>query len=346
MTPQIAITDVTLRDGSHAMAHQFTVEQVGATVTALERAGVRSIEIAHGDGLGGSSFNYGFSGIEERALIAAAVDAASSETTIGCLLLPGVGTAAMINEVFDLGVRMLRVATHSTEADIATQHFGVARRLGMDTVGFLMLSHMTEPRVLAAQAKLMADSGANCVYIVDSAGALLPEQVAQRVEALRAALPSEVQVGFHGHNNLALGVAGSLRAVDAGAERIDGALAGLGAGAGNSPTEILAAVFERAGIPTGLDVINSLEAAEHVVRPYMRHEPRTDFGSVVLGYAGVYSSFLLHAQRAAERYDVPIQEILLEAGRRRLVGGQEDVMIEIAVSIAADGDGQRHLSSV
>jgi 4-hydroxy 2-oxovalerate aldolase len=330
----IAITDVTLRDGSHAMEHRFTTEQVRATVTALEVAGVRSIEIGHGDGLEGSSFNYGFSATDEMELIAAAVQAAD-EAVIGCLLLPGVGTAERIGAVADAGVRMLRVATHSTEADIALQHIAAARALGMDTVGFLMLSHMTAPRELARQATLMAGAGANCVYVVDSAGALLPDQTAERVDALRAALPHEVAVGFHAHNNLGLGVANSLCAVQSGATRIDGALAGLGAGAGNAATEVLAAVFDRAGIAAGLDVIATLTAAEHVVRPYMRHEPRMDSGSVVLGYAGVYSSFLLHAQRAADRYAVPMQDILLESGRRGLVGGQEDVMVEIAAQLAA-----------
>jgi len=331
----IAITDVTLRDGSHAMRHQFTVDHVRQTVAALERAGVRSVEVAHGDGLGGSSFNYGFSGTPERTLIATALETAQS-ATIGCLLLPGVGTVELIHEVAELGVRMLRVATHSTEADIAIQHIATARELGLDTVGFLMLSHMTAPDELARQASIMADAGANCVYVVDSAGALLPDQVAARVQALRQALVPDVEVGFHGHSNLALGVADSLRAVEAGATRIDGALAGLGAGAGNSPTEILAAVFERSGIETGLDVIAALEAADDVVRPFMDHEPRADLGSIVLGYAGVYSSFLLHGSRASERYGVPLSDILLEAGRRKLVGGQEDVMIEIAATMAAE----------
>jgi 4-hydroxy 2-oxovalerate aldolase len=330
----IALTDVTLRDGSHAMAHRFTVEQVEATVSALEGAGVRSIELGHGDGLGGSTFNYGFSATDDLKLIEAAVRTAT-HARIGCLLLPGVGTVTRLREVAAAGVGMVRVATHCTEADIAIQHIGAARELGLDTVGFLMLSHMSEPEPLAVEARMMAGAGANAVYVVDSAGALLPDQAAARVQALRAALPAEVEVGFHAHNNLGLGIANSLRAVEAGATRIDGALASLGAGAGNAATEVLAAVFDRAGIETGVQVIPALAAAEQVVRPYMRHVPRMDFGSVVLGYAGVYSSFLLHAQRAGERYGVPMQDILLESGRRGLVGGQEDVMIEIAVQLAA-----------
>jgi 4-hydroxy 2-oxovalerate aldolase len=330
----IALTDVTLRDGSHAMGHRFTVEQVETTVAALEGAGVRSIELGHGDGLGGSTFNYGFSATDDRVLIEAAVRTAQ-RARIGCLLLPGVGTVKRLREVAAAGAGTVRVATHCTEADIAIQHIGAARELGLDTVGFLMLSHMAEPEALAAQARIMAQAGANAVYVVDSAGALLPDQVAARVAALRAAVPDGVEVGFHAHNNLGLGIANSLRAVEAGASRVDGALASLGAGAGNAATEVLAAVFDRAGIETGVQVIPALAAAEQVVRPYMHHEPRMDSGSVVLGYAGVYSSFLLHAQRAGERYGVPMQDILLECGRRRLVGGQEDVMIEIAVSLAA-----------
>jgi 4-hydroxy 2-oxovalerate aldolase len=330
----IGLTDVTLRDGSHAMGHRFTVEQVESTVAALEGAGVRSIELGHGDGLGGSTFNYGFSGTDDLTLIQAAVRTAR-HARIGCLLLPGVGTVSRLREVAAAGVTMVRVATHCTEADIAIQHIGASRELGLDTVGFLMLSHMSEPEPLALQARIMADSGANAVYVVDSAGALLPDQAAARVGALRAAVPRDVEVGFHAHNNLGLGIANSLRAVEAGAARIDGSLASLGAGAGNAATEVLAAVFDRAGIETGVQVIPALAAAEQVVRPYMRHEPRMDAGSVVLGYAGVYSSFLLHAQRAGERYGVPMQDILLECGRRRLVGGQEDVMLEIAVSLAA-----------
>jgi 4-hydroxy 2-oxovalerate aldolase len=334
MTDSVRLVDVTLRDGSHAMDHQFTVEQVTATVAALERAGVGTVEVSHGDGLGGSSFNYGFSGTPELDLIRAAV-AAADRATIACLLLPGVGTAESVDEVADAGVGMLRVATHSTEADIAIQHLARARERGLDTVGFLMMSHMTPADELGRQAAIMGEAGAHCVYVVDSAGALLPGQAAERVTALRRALPDDVEVGFHGHNNLAMGVACSVVAYRAGATRIDGALAGLGAGAGNSPTEVLAAVFDREGVETGVDVVAALDAAENVVRPYMRHEPRMDFGSVILGWAGVYSSFLLHAERAAKRYNVPMHELLLEAGRRSLVGGQEDIMLEIAVDLAA-----------
>ena len=333
---RVALTDVTLRDGSHAMGHRISREQVVATVTALERAGISTIEVGHGDGLGGSSFNYGFSMAPEMDLIRAATETAT-RASISCVVLPGVGTVELMKEAADLGARTLRVATHSTEADIAIQHLELARDLGLDAVGFLMLSHMTEPGELARQATIMAEAGAGCVYLADSAGAMLPGDAAARVSALRESLDPEVEVGFHAHNNLSLAIACSVAAIEAGASRVDGALAGLGAGAGNAATEVLAAVLDRVGIVTGIDVIAALEAAENAVRPWMDYEPRLDMGSVVLGYGGVYSSFLLHARRAAERYDVPMHEILLEAGRRSLVGGQEDVLIEIAVGLSRAG---------
>jgi 4-hydroxy 2-oxovalerate aldolase len=330
---RVRVTDVTLRDGSHAMEHRFTLAEVTATVAALERAGAEVIEVAHGDGLGGSSFNYGFSATDELELVRAACETAD-RARIACLLLPGVGTVAEIDAAADAGAHIIRVGTHCTEADIAIQHLAHARERDLETVGFLMLSHMAPPRELAQQARIMVDAGAMCVYVVDSAGALLPAGAVERVRALLDEIGDDAQVGFHAHNNLGVGVANSLAAAEAGARQIDGALASLGAGAGNAATEVLAAAFERAGIDTGLDVIAALQAAQDVVRPYIRHEPKTDFASVILGYAGVYSSFLLHAQRAADRYGVPMHEILLQAGRRQLVGGQEDVMIEIAVELA------------
>jgi 4-hydroxy 2-oxovalerate aldolase len=333
--PHVRVTDTTLRDGSHAMAHRFTEAQVRATVRALDRAGVPVIEVSHGDGLAGSSFNYGFSLVDELALIAAAVDEAG-EARIACLLLPGVGTIDDMRAAAAAGARIVRVATHCTEADIAIQHFGLARELGLETVGFLMMSHSIDAPALARQARIMADAGAQCVYVVDSAGALLPHEAADRVAALAAELGADAETGFHGHQNLSLGVANSLAAYEAGARQIDGSAAGLGAGAGNAPTELLVAVFERVGVATGVDLAGVLAAAEEVVRPSMTRVPLADRSSIVLGYAGVYSSFLLHAERAAERYGVPAHEVLLEAGRRRYVGGQEDMLVDIAVRMAAE----------
>jgi 4-hydroxy 2-oxovalerate aldolase len=332
-TLDVRITDTTLRDGSHAMRHQFRPEHVRATARALRAARVPVIEVTHGDGLAGSSFNYGFSATPELELIDVAV-AEAGDALVAALLLPGVGTTDELRDAVDRGVGLIRVATHCTEADIAEQHLGLARDLGAQTVGFLMMSHMIGPEALAAQAQIMADAGAQCVYIVDSAGALLPDDTAARVTAMSAQIGDAVQIGFHGHNNLAMGVANSVAAVRAGARQIDGATRALGAGAGNSPTEVLAAVFERLGIVTGIDLPAILEAAEDVVLPFIEREPVMDRASIVMGYAGVYSSFLLHAERAAQRYGVASHEILREAGRRRYVGGQEDLLIDVAVALA------------
>jgi 4-hydroxy 2-oxovalerate aldolase len=328
----LRITDSTLRDGSHAMRHRFTEDQVRAVVHALDGAGVEVIEVSHGDGLGGSSFNYGFSAVDEIALIRAAV-AEASAAKIAVLLLPGVGTVDDLRDAHAAGASVARIATHCTEADVSVQHFGAARDLGMETVGFLMLSHRLDPAGLARQARIMVDAGAECVYVVDSAGALVLSDAQARVQALVGEIGSQAQVGFHGHQNLSLGVANSVLAYQAGATQIDGALCALGAGAGNAPTEVLAATFSRLGISTGVDLDSVLAAAEEVVRPIIPRLPWMDRSSVVQGYAGVYSSFLLHAQRAAERYGVPAHAILQRVGEAGYVGGQEDMIIDIALQL-------------
>ncbi|NLT26179.1 MAG: 4-hydroxy-2-oxovalerate aldolase [Microbacteriaceae bacterium] len=333
MTTQIRLTDTTLRDGSHAMSHRFTVEHVRGIAGALDRAGVEVIEVTHGDGLGGSSFNYGFSLTDELELVRAAVDAVE-RARIAVLMLPGLGTIHDLEAAHDAGARVARLATHCTEADISIQHFGRARELGMETVGFLMLSHRASPETLAAQARIMADAGCQCVYVVDSAGALLLDEVTDRVAAVVAELGDDAQVGFHGHQNLSMGVANSVYAVRAGAAQIDGTLAALGAGAGNSPTEVLVPVFDRLGIETGVDMQAVLAAAEDLVRPIMARVPIMDRASIMQGFAGVYSSFLIHAEKAAERYGVPAHRILEEVGRAGYVGGQEDMIVDVAVQLA------------
>ncbi|MCW2724912.1 MAG: 4-hydroxy-2-oxovalerate aldolase [Frankiales bacterium] len=333
----LRITDSTLRDGSHAMAHQYTEEQVRATVAALDAAGVQVVEVSHGDGLGGSSFNYGFSRTDEITLIAAAVDEAT-QAKIAVLLLPGLGTVEDLRHAHGAGASVARIATHCTEADVSLQHFGAARDLGMETVGFLMLSHRIGPAELAAQARIMVDAGAQCVYVVDSAGALVLGDAKERVAALVAEIGHEAQVGYHGHQNLSLGVANSVLAYEAGARQVDGALCALGAGAGNSPTEVLAAVFDRLGVVTGVDASAAAAAAEDVVRPFIPRLPFMDRASIVQGYAGVYSSFLLHAERASARYGVPAHEILQRVGEAGYVGGQEDMIIDIALQLAAERD--------
>jgi 4-hydroxy 2-oxovalerate aldolase len=336
MSYDVRITDTTLRDGSHAVSHQFTEQQVRDTVRALDAAGVPVIEVTHGDGLAGATFNYGFSAVDEMALIAAAAEEAE-RARIAVLLVPGVGTADDLRRAADAGAGLVRVATHCTEADIAIQHFGIARDMGLETVGFLMLSHMSSPEALAGQARIMADAGCQCVYVVDSAGALILDEATDRVSALVAELGDDAQVGYHGHNNLAFGVANSVLAYRAGARQIDGSTRALGAGAGNSPTEVLTAVFSRLGIETGIDLPAILAAAEEVVAPFIPRTPIMDRGSITLGYAGAYSSFLLHAERAAERYGVPAADILTEVGRRGYVGGQEDMIIGVALDLAGQG---------
>lgn len=332
---RIELCDTTLRDGSHSVAHQFTADQVRAVTRGLEAARVQVVEVTHGDGLGGSSFNYGFSHTDEIELIRVAREELS-RARLAALLLPGIGTVEHLKEAHDAGIDVVRIATHCTEADIAIQHLQAAKRLGLETVGFLMLSHMISPEGLAAQARIMRDAGADTLYVVDSAGALLPHQVTHRVQALRAELGEDVPLGMHAHNNLGCGVANALAAAEAGASILDGSLRGLGAGAGNAATEVLAAVLDRAGADTGIGVSELTDVAEDVVARGAASGslPSVDRGSLMLGFAGVYSSFLLHARRAAERFAVPEADIILELGRRRVVGGQEDMIVDVALQLS------------
>lgn len=328
--PTFRLTDSTLRDGSHAVRHQFTTEQVRAVVSRLDAAGVPVIEVTHGDGLGGSSFNYGFSGTNEMELLRVAVDA-RTRSKIAVLMLPGIGTKNELRQARDIGVDIARIATHCTEADIAEQHIGLAKELGMEAVGFLMLSHMITPEELLDQARKLESYGADCVYVVDSAGALTIDAARSRVSLLASNL--DIEVGVHAHNNLSLAVANSMAALEEGAVQIDGCTTGLGAGAGNCPTEVLLAALERSGIATGVDSRAVVDVAEEVVRPMRPDMGIIDRDAVTMGFAGVYGSFLLHAKRAAERYGVPTHEILLELGRRKVVGGQEDMIIDVAVEL-------------
>jgi 4-hydroxy 2-oxovalerate aldolase len=325
------LTDTTLRDGSHAMRHTFTREQVRALVTALDRAGVPVLEVTHGDGLAGSSIQYGFSREDEMDLIAAAREAAV-QARIAALLLPGIGTRQELKEAVARGIQVVRIATQCTEADISQQHFGLAKEMGLEAVGFLMMAHMRPPDFLAGQARLMQSYGADCVYVVDSAGALLPHEAAARVQALKDALT--VQVGFHAHNNLGLAIGNTLAALEAGADQVDGTLRGLGAGAGNAATELLAAVLDKLGLNPGLNVFGLLAAAEFVAAPIMPFQPIPDRDSIAIGYAGVYSTFLLHAKRLGQQYHVDPLDILVELGRRKAVAGQEDWILDVALDLA------------
>lgn len=330
MNHKIYLVDTTMRDGSHAMGHSFTKEQITGIAMGLDAAGVDIIEISHGDGLAGSSINYGFSKIREMDLIEAA-SGVIQHAKLGTLLLPGIGTIKDLQEAFDHGARAVRIATHVTEADISLQHIRAAKDLGMFTAGFLMMVHMAEPEKILEQARLFEDAGVDYVNLADSAGHLLPDDVRRRVSLLAEKL--RIPVGFHAHNNLGLAVANSLAAAEEGASYIDGTLRGLGAGAGNCQLEVFCAVLERIGCTTGVDLDKILDAAEKTVEPIMPRPQIIDTTSLMLGYAGVYSSFLLHAKRAEEKFGLKAKDILKELGRRRMVGGQEDMIMDVAYQL-------------
>jgi len=327
----IQLTEVCLRDGSHVVAHQFSEEQVRNVARALDDAGMHYIEVSHGDGLGGSTLQYGKSLVDEMTLIEAAVDECEN-SKVAVLLIPGIGTLNELKQANELGARLVRVATHATEADVSAQHISKARELGMEALGFLMMAHSVSVEKLVEQAKLMESYGAEAVYVTDSAGAMLPHEVRERIRALRTSL--DIEVGFHAHNNLSVAVANTLVAIEEGATRIDGSVRCLGAGAGNTQTEVLLAVLDRMGMDVGIDLYKMMDLAENVVGPLIPGSQEIRKGSLILGYAGVYSSFLLHAERAGARFGIDPRDILMELGKMKVVGGQEDMILDVAAELA------------
>lgn len=337
---KVTLHDMTLRDGMHPKSHKITIDQMIAVATKLDEAGVPMIEVTHGDGLGGGSVNYGFPAHSDQEYLEAVVPR-MKQAKVSALALPGIGTVDDLKMAVETGVSCIRVATHCTEADVSSQHIGMAVEMGVDTVGFLMMAHMIEPDQLLEQGLLMESYGANCIYITDSAGYMLPDDVTARVALFRKELKPETELGFHGHHNLGMGIANSLAAIEAGANRIDAAVAGLGAGAGNTPLEVFVAVLNRMGVQHGVDLDMVADCAEEIVVPMMDKLTRVDRESLILGYAGVYSSFLLFAQRAQEKYGVSARELLMELGRRKTVGGQEDMIEDLALDMKRELDARR-----
>jgi len=332
---KVILHDMSLRDGMHAKRHQISLDQMVNIATGLDDAGMPLIEVTHGDGLGGASVNYGFPAHSDEEYLSAVIPKMKN-AKVSALLLPGIATVDHLRMAKDLGVSTIRVATHCSEADVSEQHIGLAAKLGMDTVGFLMMAHMASPEKILEQARLMESYGANCIYCTDSAGYMLPDEVSQKIGLLRAELNPNTEIGFHGHHNMGMAIANSLAAVEAGAIRIDGSVAGLGAGAGNTPLEVFVAVLDRMGAKHGMDLYKIMDVAEDLVVPIMDQPIRVDRDALTLGYAGVYSSFLLFAQRASAKYGVTARDLLVELGRRGTVGGQEDMIEDLALTTAKE----------
>ena len=332
---RVIVQDMCLRDGMHAKREQISVEEMQRVASALDDAGVPMLQVSHGAGLGGNSLQHGFA-LHSNEEYWDAVSDVLTNAVMSTLLIPGLGTMDELRTAYKHGVRSVHVATHCTEADTSPQHIACARELGMDVSGFLMMAHLNTPEGLAEQGKMMESYGAQTVYITDSAGYMLPADVVARVTALKAVLKPETEIGFHGHNNMGMSIANSVAAIEAGATRIDGSVGGLGAGAGNTPVEAFVAVCERMGLSTGCDLFKLMDMAEDIIFPMMEHIVRVDRSSLTMGYAGVYSTFLLHANRIGKKYGIAPRDILVELGRKKMIGGQEDMIEDTALTMARE----------
>tara|TARA_R110001592_G_scaffold363372_1_gene686027 strand:- start:138116 stop:139168 length:1053 start_codon:yes stop_codon:yes gene_type:complete len=330
---KVLLHDMCLRDGMHAKREQISTEEMVNVARALDASGVPILQVSHGAGLGGNSLQHGFAPHSNEEYWDA-VAPVLSNAVMSVLLIPGLGTMKELRSAFDHGVRSVHVATHCTEADTSPQHIACARELGMDTSGFLMMAHLNTAEGLLAEARKMESYGANTVYVTDSAGYMLPGDVRSVVALLRENLQEKTELGFHGHNNMGMAIANSIAAIEAGASRIDASVGGLGAGAGNTPSEVFVAVCDRMGIETGCDLFKLMDMAEDIILPMMEHVVRVDRSSLTMGYAGVYSTFLLHANRIGSKYGIATRDILVELGRRKMIGGQEDMIEDTALTMA------------
>ena len=332
MKKQILITDPTLRDGNHAVAHQLSAKQVAIYCSAADKAGIPIVEVGHGNGLGASSLQVGEALESDETLLKTAREHLIN-SKLSIHVIPGFATIERdLKKAIEFGVDIVRVASHCTEADITQRHIGFSREKGKEAYGVLMMSHMASPEMLVEEAKKMELYGAEAIIIMDSAGAYLPTDVSERITALVEAL--SVPVGFHGHNNLGMGIANSIAAVEAGAKILDGTAKGFGAGAGNAQIEILIAVLEKMGYHTGINLYKVLDAVDIAEKEIMPFVPTIKTESIVSGLAGVFSGFAKHVSRISKEYNVDPRDVYFELGKRNVVAGQEDLIIEVVLNLA------------
>lgn len=329
----IRIVDDTLRDGSNTIRHQFTPEQMARVAEGLDKANIEVIQVGHGEGLAGSAIQYGFSAATDQEYLEA-VSSVIKRAKLSIIIVPGLATKKDIELSSKYGAKVARICTHGTEADLSEQHIGLAKEKGMEAIGMLMMVHLVSPEKLLEQAKLMEGYGADVIYLSDSAGALTPFDVKKRFTVLREGLKPETQLGLHPHHSMGQSICNSLMAIECGATMIDGTCCGMGGGAGNAPTEVLAVILEKMGYDTGISLYAIQDVAEDIVRPIMPGPVTITRTSLMSGYAGVPARFLHQCNEQAERFGVEARDVMMELGRRKIVGGQEDMIIKVAHELA------------